>query len=146
MKNILAAVDFSPASEKILAQAEQLARMSGAKIWIVHIAAPEPSFVGYDVGPQYIRDHRAETLRTEHQLLQEQAALLQEKGLKAEALLVSGPTSGAILDEADRVAADLLVIGSHGHSMVFELLVGSVSADVLRRATVPILVVPIREA
>ena len=50
------------------------------------------------------------------------------------------------LECSDRNACDveLLVVGSHGHGAVFDLLFGSISDAVVRRATLPVLVVPSR--
>ncbi len=65
---------------------------TGAKIWLVHVAAPDPEFVGYEPGPQYIRDDRAKVLLAEHKKLASYIKSLEGKGYKAEALLVQGPT------------------------------------------------------
>ncbi len=49
----------------------------------------------------------------------------------------------AVLREAEAQAATHIVLGSHGHAMVFELLVGSFTQAVLRRSRLPVLVVPV---
>ena len=71
MKNILVTIDFDKSEALLLDKAVQMAEAFGSKLWLMHIAAPDPDFVGYDVGPQYIRDSRAEDLRQEHRKLQE---------------------------------------------------------------------------
>ncbi len=70
-KNILVAVDFNDAVGKILGYAEALALQFDSKVWVVHVADPDPDFVGYEPGPQYIRDFRAEELREEHKKIAE---------------------------------------------------------------------------
>jgi nucleotide-binding universal stress UspA family protein len=70
------------------------------------------------------------------------AATLREEGLDAIGLVVQGPTVATILDEAVRIGAELLVVGGHGRGAAYDLVVGSVSAGVIRKATVPVLVVP----
>ena len=45
---------------------------------------------------------------------------------------------------ADELAADVIVVGSHGRGKLFDLVVGSVSAGVIRKSQVPVLVVPAR--
>lgn len=62
MKNILVTIDFNENENLLLDKAYQMAKAFGAKLWLMHIAAPDPDFVGYDVGPQYIRDARATEL------------------------------------------------------------------------------------
>ena len=59
MKNIVAAIDFSERSEAVLRIASDHARAFEAHLWLVHVAAPEPGFVGYDGGPQSVRDNVA---------------------------------------------------------------------------------------
>jgi len=142
MKNILVPVDFSAVQESLIATASALAKPLGAKVWLVHVAAPDPDFVGFKVGPEYVREHRAEILRQEHQDIQAIAAALHQQGLEAEALLVQGPTTDTLLEMADKVSADLIVIGSHGRSALFRAFVGSVSEQVLKESKVPVLVVP----
>ena len=56
-----------------------------------------------------------------------------------------GPTIETIIEEAGRLKVDMIVVGSHGHGAMYQLLVGSVSEGVLHRATCPVLVVPARK-
>ena len=63
MKNIAIALDLSNSSTVLIEQAKVLARANDAKIWLIHIAAPDPDFIGYDVGPKYIREDRADILK-----------------------------------------------------------------------------------
>jgi nucleotide-binding universal stress UspA family protein len=142
MKNILVPVDFSEITEPVVATARALAQAFSAKLWLLHVAAPDPDFVGYDVGPQSVRDQVASHLREEHRDLQEEAVRLRDGGVEAVALLIQGPTVEKILAEAERIGADLIVLGSHGHGAVYRSLLGSVSESVLRRAACPITIVP----
>lgn len=145
MKNILVPVDLSPITPRTVQQAEVLARALGAKLWLVHVAAPDPDFVGFDAGPSYVRDHRAEELKKEHAAIQELAAVLRTKGVEAEGLLVQGPTSATIIDEVARLGADLIVMGSHGHGALYKTFMGSVSQQVLGDSSVPVMIVPARD-
>lgn len=141
-KNILALVDFSEISEKVVAKAGELASLYDAKCWIVHIAAPDPDFVGYSVGPQHERDHRADILKEEHAKLQDYKNEMEEKGITCDALLIQGDLPKTTIDEANKLEADLIIIGSHGRSQLYELLVGSVAEYLLRNSDVPVLVMP----
>lgn len=142
MKNILIPYDFSAVGERLLNMAMDLAKPMGAKVWVVHVAAPDPDFVGFKVGPQYVRDHRADILRQEHQDLQDIAKRLNDQGTETEALLVQGPTVDTLLEVAGRVHADLILVGSHGRSALFRAFVGSVSEQLLKDSKVPVMVVP----
>ena len=142
MQNILVTVDFSDVSEKILELAATVAAAFSSKLWLIHVAAPDPDFVGYHAGPEVVMKQRADTLRREHRWLQGQADALCQRGIETTALLVQGPTVETILREAQRLEVDLIVIGSHGRGMLSEAILGSVSRDVLRQATCPVLTVP----
>jgi nucleotide-binding universal stress UspA family protein len=141
LRSVLAAVDLSPFTEAVL---ETAARMCGGqtRLWLLHVAAPEPEFVGFDPGPPSVRNDTATHYHDAHRRLQDHAAALRARGLDARALLVQGPTVQTIRDEAAKLEADLIVIGSHGHGAVYQTLVGSVGRGVLHGARRPVLVVP----
>jgi len=143
--NILVGVDLAPATEKIVRSAESLARALKARLWLVHVAEPEPDFVGFDIGPQVERDARSEAFHQEHAEVQAIADGLRQQGLEATALLVQGPTVELLLQEAANLDADMIILGSHGRGAVQRLLVGSVSEGVLHRAACPVLIVPTHE-
>jgi nucleotide-binding universal stress UspA family protein len=142
MKNILVPVDFSAETDRVISMAATLASATKAHLWIVHVAAPDPDFVGFDAGPTYVREQRAEILRQEHVQIQELAASMKQQGLACEGLLVQGPTTDTLLEEIDRLQADLVIMGSHGKSGLFKAFVGSVSEQVLRESRVPVMIVP----
>jgi nucleotide-binding universal stress UspA family protein len=143
--NILVAVDLSPASEKVVEAARGVAELTGAKIYILHVAEPDPDFVGYDAGPEVVRTQVAQELRREHREVQALAENLRAEGLDATALLIRGPTVQTTLKEAENLKAGLIVVGTHGHRAVYDVLIGSYSAGIIRRSKLPVLVVPIRD-
>jgi len=143
MKTILAATDFSDVSDEILEKASELAQKFSAHLWILHVAAPDPDFVGYEVGPQHVRDWRANTLKKERRFLQEKADELEkEMGIEVTPLMAQGPTADTILKEATDLKADLIVLGSHGHGALYDLIVGTVTEAILKSSKFPTLVIP----
>lgn len=142
--NILVSIDLSAATPRILQAAARLARALSGRIWLLHVAEPEPDFVGYDAGPEVVRDQVAREFRDEHRKVQEYAENMRKEGLAATALLIQGPIVDTVISEAGRLEADLLVVGSHGYGAVYDLLVGSVSRGILKHAEIPVLVVPVR--
>ena len=141
-RNILVPIDFSDVAETVLAEAIDLARAFEAKIWLIHVAAPEAAFVGYEFGLLPSRDRVANEVRREHQMLQHHQDSLRAAGLDATAMLVAGSGAEKILEEAQRVEADMIVLGCHGHGALSHLLTGSVCEGVLRHATCPVVIVP----
>jgi nucleotide-binding universal stress UspA family protein len=141
---LLVGIDLSRYSDAIVAKAGELAVALSAKIWLVHVADPEPDFVGYRETARYDRDVRAGEFHREHAGIQSLADGLRAKGLDATALLVQGATAEAILKEASKLDVDMVVVGSHGRGAMHRLLVGSVSEEVLRKAGCPVLIIPTR--
>ncbi|PVV07925.1 MAG: universal stress protein [gamma proteobacterium symbiont of Ctena orbiculata] len=139
---ILVAVDLSESSQKIVTKAEEIAQALSATIWLLHVAEPEPDFVGYQVGPQSVRDSLSQKFHDEHRQIQEMADSMREKKLDVTALLMQGSTAETILQEASRLGVDMIVIGSHGRGAMYQILMGSVTEGVLHAATCPVLIVP----
>jgi len=141
--NILAAVDFSAFTEPILAAVERIAAVvPETKIWLLHVAEPDPSFVGYEAGPAVVRDQVAAEYRKERHRLQGYADGLRRSGRDVSTLVVQGAIAETILAEADALDVQLIVMGSHGYGTIAELIVGGVSKVVLRKAACPVLIIP----
>ncbi len=143
MKNILVTIDIEENAILLIEKAAQIAEKFNSKVWIVHIAAPDPDFVGYEVGPQYIRDSKAEELRKEHKLIQEYSEDLRARGIDAEGLLIQGATREMILLESQKLNIDLIIIGHHENSILYKIFAGSVASSVIEHSKIPVLTIPI---
>ena len=143
MKNILVTSDFNGNEQILIDKALQLATAFDSKLWLIHIAAPDPDFIGYEVGPQHVRDWRASTLKEEHKRLQEYADKLNEKGVEAEGLLIQGPTIEMIMDEAKKLNVELIIAGHHDHNFFYKAFLESVSSEILKKSKIPVLMVPL---
>ena len=142
MSHILAALDFSELTCPIIQQAIRFGKASDSPITLIHVAAPNPAFVSSELGSQSLTDARAQLLKSEHAQLQKQAEKIASAGLEADTLLVVGDFVETILTEANRLESDLIILGSHGHGVVYDLLIGSVCEGVVRRASCPVLITP----
>lgn len=145
MKNILVSIDFSDNEKQLINKALEMARAFKAKMWLLHVASPEPEFIGFGVGPQYIRDSRAQELRKEHRKLSEYAENIKQENIESEGLLIQGATIDMILEEADKLDIDMIIIGRHEHSLMYKLFFGSVASGVIKKSPIPIYVVPLDE-
>lgn len=143
MKNLLIAIDFEEHFQQLIDKGIEIAEKFSSKIWLLHIVAPDPDFVGYGVGPQYIRDSKAEEMREEHRMLQDEAKRILDRGIEAEGLLIQGPTVETILEEAVKLKIDLIVIGRRDHGFFHKAIIGDTSSDVISGSDFSILVVPI---
>lgn len=143
MQPIVVGVDFSDATDKVVQTSERLARKLNTSLVLVHVAAPEPDFVTYEPGPQHERDWRAAEIRKEHRSLNVMAERLTAGGVPTQGRLVEGSQIDRLLGEADRLGAEMIVVGSRGHSRIYEMVVGSVAEGLLRRSTIPVLIIPV---
>jgi nucleotide-binding universal stress UspA family protein len=142
MKNIILATDFSESTRGILDVAIEAARVYSAHLYLIHVAAPDPDFVGYEAGPQSVRDAIAEHYHQEHRELADLAGEARQRDIDATALLIQGPTVEMLILERKRLQAELIVAGSHGRSAITQLVLGSTSEGLIRKAGCPIMIVP----
>lgn len=143
MKNILVTIDFDETEKLLVNKAFELANSFGSKVWLIHVAAPDPDFVGYDVGPQSVRDQRADKLRREHRQIQEYANSLKEKNIDAQALLIQGSTIEMIMEESKKLNIDLIITSHREHGFLYKALLGSVSNQIIKKSKIPVLIVPV---
>jgi len=141
MKTILVPIDFSDVSGKVVKTAAALAGAFGSRVILVHVAEPEPQFVGYDPGPLSVRVAVAGDIHADQRRLE---ALKVKFGVGADvlALHVQGSIPEEILSLAKEHGARLIVMGAHGHGALYHLLVGSVTNAVLKAGVCPVLIVP----
>jgi nucleotide-binding universal stress UspA family protein len=157
MKQILAAVDFSKNTEAVLKQAATLAKAMDAKLWILHAASDETQAMAYEAtqftgyAPELVnmpgdvqlaRDLSAEEFKREHQQLLAMSSSLRETGIDAQALLLKGNAASLILEKAEDLAIEIILLGSHGHGMLHKALLGSVSEAIIRHAKCNVMIVP----
>ena len=83
----------------------------------------------------------AESEDEKSRLARWQAEMAQE-GVKVTLDEPTGAVAEEILRQADAINADLIVMGTHGHGAMYNLLVGSATKGVLKHSTRPVLLVP----
>ena len=145
MKNILIAIDFNGSEQILINQGFQLAEKFNSKIWLIHIAAPEPDFIPYSGGeaPNNERDKRALELKKEHVQLQEYSNALNKKGVNSTGLLVQGRTIESIMLEVKKLNIDLIITGNNNHNLIYKLFIESVAHGIVKKSKIPVLLVPL---
>jgi nucleotide-binding universal stress UspA family protein len=146
MKTILVPVDFSNVTASVVANATAMAAAMKMRLVLLHVAEPEPDFVGFEPGPLSVREAVAHDFQAEHHKLEELKAGLAASGLDVTALQVQGMAVEKIVSEAGKLGADYIVMGSHGHGALYHLIVGSATEGVLKKSPCPVVVVPGRAA
>lgn len=143
-KRILVPVDGSETSNLALDTAVRLARESGAAIRVVHVVEEMAYLTGYDQFGGYSGGLLKAMRDNGNRILQEARDRVQQAGLDGDAMLFDqfGEHLGETVAKAARTwSADLVVVGTHGRRGVDRLLLGSGAEQVIRRASLPVLVV-----
>jgi nucleotide-binding universal stress UspA family protein len=144
MKTILVAIenieDTTQAS-LVIERTMELAHSFSSKVWLLHVV-PHLGTTPFTVPREVLRDEAASELHHEHKRMQHLAGILRDRDIDATALLVEGVTVKTILEEADRLDADLIVVGSHSHGLLYRALLDGAGERLLNESTRPILFVP----
>jgi len=142
MKTILTPVDFSPATRGVLAVALDLARSMGGRVVLLHAVQYPVITTDYGLTPEMLQ----ETIETNKTAALRQITHLEkslaDQGVPVASQLASGFAAGNIVEVAGELEAAYIVLGSHGHTALYDLLVGSTTHAVLKKARCPVVIVP----
>jgi len=139
-QKILVPVDGSSTSNKALDYALKLARENHSQVRVLH-AIDE---LGYLSSYEYSGELMATARKNGTQVLQNAVVAAQALNVPADTRLVDQPgqrLGQTVADEAASWGADLIVVGTHGRRGVGRVLLGSGAEQVVRLATVPVLMV-----
>lgn len=138
-ERVLVATDGSPASERAIREALDLAVANDASVHVLYVLETA-SFA--PVGGEATLDGMAGVLENEgEKALEEVADRAAARGITVERALVEGRPSAEITGYAERADCDVIVMGTHGRGGLNRLLLGSVAEKVVRTASMPVLTV-----
>lgn len=141
MKRILVPVDFSDVTPRLVEVATSIASATGGHIILMNVMPPPHLAVGGTGRTMAIVNE----VKDEYERLNGLQRQIESSGLSVTVEQPQGSPEEAILSESERESVDMIVMGSHGHGALYELLAGSVTSGVLKSAKCPILVVPSRK-
>ena len=141
MKTILAPIDFSEISDAVVNEADALARAIAGRVVLLAVIQPPVVMSEYAVLMD-IAEITAAGEKHAAQQLEKTALKLKSHSVPTECVQVVGAPVGHIVAQAEKWDADYLVMGSHGHTSFYDLLVGSTTHGVLMRAKCPVVIVP----
>ncbi|MBL8751643.1 MAG: universal stress protein [Planctomycetes bacterium] len=137
---IVCPTDFSPTAGRAADYATELARTFGAELILLHVI-PEMNYPLRSFGMAGAFPHLREELhkRADEALQKEKARL--GAGVTIRTLLHDGEAHQQVIDCAKGEKADLIVIGTHGHTGLKHLMLGSTAEKIVRAAECPVLTV-----
>jgi len=135
---ILFAHDGGMLAERALVYLEHVARVEKAEVIVLHV---------YEIPDQYASSEGYDALVAQYsavanEVVEDAVTYLHEREVSARGMAMMGDSAPVILQVAAQEDASIIVIGSRGPSSMAELMLGSVSVEVLRHASCPVLVVP----
>jgi nucleotide-binding universal stress UspA family protein len=141
MKTILVPIDFTPVTRQVLTAAAALARDLGGRMVLLNVTRPSSVLADHDAfldtiagldqpgagpaGPRYTHEGDPD-----------------DRPVPGDSIQLIGEPVGVILEQAAQLPADYIVMGSHGHSALYDCVVGSTAAGVVKRAECPVMLVP----
>jgi len=144
MKTILAPVDFSEVTERVVEEAVRLAAAFGGYVFLLHVSRPPAAVFDYPIDVGMVADVTAAIEKSADEQLAILAGQLQSRGTAVQSLRVNGWPTTDILEQAKTLRADYIVLGSHGHTAFYDLVAGSTASAVIRKSLCPVLIVPPR--
>jgi len=140
---IVAATDFSEAATTAVETAIDLARHFEAQLVLLHaynveIPVASPLMAGGYILPDGFFEQIAEQARIQ---IGAAAKEIGDRGVAAIGVAIDEPAALAIVDEAKRRSADIIVMGTRGLTGLKHIALGSVADKVVRTATCPVLTV-----
>ena len=144
-KHLLVPVDESPMSYAAAEQALSLAKDLNCPVTIMSVIAVDP-FVGvdfYKVAPA-ITDYFMQAEQNAQNRLAEIQQSFSREGISVDTKIIRGvAASEGIVQIANEIGADLIIMSSHGRTGVKKMMLGSVAQNVLTQSPVPVLIVKV---
>ena len=144
LKKILVPVDFSECAKKALRYAIPFAEQHDAEIVLLYVA-PSSTYVGGEYGMIDVTAIDADLRVSGEKRLKNFAAEEIPAKLDSQTVVRSGSPTTEIVELAEKLPADVIVISTHGYSGLKHVLLGSVAEHVVRHAPCPVLVVREKE-
>jgi nucleotide-binding universal stress UspA family protein len=133
-KRILVAVENSAADRTILAHVTELAKLTGAKLLLVHVA---DGWAARNFDQLKLRE--SEEMRSDRAYLAGLEHDLSSRGFAVETRLAMGDPATELIRTAEDQAVDLIAMSTHGHRFLSDLLHGATADRVRHLVKVPVL-------
>lgn len=154
MKKVLIALDYDPTAQKIAEDGFALAKAMSAQVVLLHVVAdpvyyssamysPIMGFGGYmdsEIMQPDISDHLK---KTSTDFLEKSKKHLGDDTI--EIMVTEGDVADAIVAAAKNITANVIVMGSHSRKWLEQIVMGSVTENVLRQTSIPLFIIPTKE-
>jgi nucleotide-binding universal stress UspA family protein len=153
MKKILIALDYYPSAQKVAEQGYELAKSMNAAVYLLHVISDPSYYSTADYSPimgfsGYVNNDptQLDTIeilkRASLEFLEKTKLHLGDSAIQT--LVYEGDVAEVIVQSVKKTHADILVMGSHSRKWFENIVLGSVSEEVLRHTTIPLYFIPTR--
>jgi len=150
MKRVLITLDYDPTAQKVAESGFAMAKAMGSEVTLLHVMVSPVMYASAyaNMGAWQIDTidtaEGMEIIQTgSHNLLEKAKKHLGDKTIKT--IQKEGDTAQMILQTATEMNADCIVMGSHSQKWLENIIMGSVTEEVLRKSTVPLFIVPTKK-
>ncbi len=143
MNTIFTAIDLNSNFESILDAAKDLARVYDTELILATVETELPGTEGAE-GDEVV-DELSESYGDDVHELHSLARNIAAEGIDCRAIILEGVTATQLAHAANDMDADLIILGNHGHSPLYDTLIGGTSPGIIQIAKQKILLVPMEE-
>jgi nucleotide-binding universal stress UspA family protein len=133
-RRILVAVEHSQSDQTILTHVEQLARLTGAELLLVHVA---DGWAARNFNQLNLRE--SEEMREDRAYLERLSAEMRARGFSVDTYLAMGDPASQLIKVAEEEKVDLIAMSTHGHRFLSDLIHGATADKVRHLVKVPVL-------
>jgi nucleotide-binding universal stress UspA family protein len=154
MKKVLIALDYDPTAQKIAEEGFSIAKTMGAEVVLLHVVSdpvyyssteysPIMGFTDYiGMGPLQLDTVAGLTEASKH-FLEKTKRHLEDPAIQI--LVKEGDIGELILKSAKEMHADAIVLGSHSRKWLENIIMGSITEDVLNHSQIPLFIIPTKK-
>lgn len=154
MKKVLIALDYDPTAQKVAEMGFELAKAMGAEVMLLHVISdpvyysstdysPIMGFTGY-LNNDPLQLNTIEVLKTASlNFLDKSRNHLGDRTIQT--IAEKGDFAETIIKTAKKWHADIIVMGSHSKKWFENIVMGSVTEEVLRQSAIPLFIIPTRK-
>jgi nucleotide-binding universal stress UspA family protein len=143
MNTIVALVDFSDLTAQVVAQATKLAHAFGTRLILMHVVPEEPAVVELGLAsPTLMQPPSERRIEADYERLVTLHESLSGEGLNVSIHQMDQGNAAKVVEACANLGTDLIIGGSHHHSTLYHLFVGTFTSEVLKLAKCPVMIVP----
>ena len=143
-EKILIALDFHPSATKVIEAGFLMAKKMDAQVILLHVKV---KYINYSLVYKKIGSMKLESLAdldfAAHSFLEKSKQHIEDGMI--ETIVKEGDFAESIIATAKKLHIDLIILGSHSQKWLENIVMGSVTEEVLRQSSIPLLIIPTKK-